>query len=223
VPSETREVRPGPGDRSLLTLDGQLLVVPAGWSLLPPGDAALSGRVKKQGPCWIVKEKRGRKVFSRGIWAPSERIEKVRRELAIERSLPAYTRKLEAGRARRDKEQAAYAREFELSVFAFLDFDPRHRELGQKMARAISNHAVPVGSGTVARTRRISVEQRAEAAAIAWMRHQTTAYEHMNIPRVMGKRREVRRLLAQHSRSLLNRYRNGELPAAGCPLIRALD
>jgi hypothetical protein len=34
---------------------------------------------------------------------------------------------------------------------------------------------------------------------IAWMRHQTTGYDGMVIPRVKGKRREVRRLLARRS------------------------
>ena len=69
---------------------------------------------------------------------------------------------------------------------------------------AVADHATPVGSGTVARTKRIPVERRAEAAVIAWMRHQTTAYDSMPIPRVKGKRREVRRLLAQRSKELLD-------------------
>jgi hypothetical protein len=91
------------------------------------------------------------------------------------------------------------------------------------MARAVATHAVPVGSGTVARTRRIPIEQRAEAAAIAWMRHQTTAYDDMAIPRVKGMRREMRRMLAQRSRELLRAYREGrQLSVASCPLQRAL-
>jgi hypothetical protein len=79
-----------------------------------------------------------------------------------------------------------------------------------------------VGSGTVARTRRIPVERRAEAAVIAWMRHQTTGYDGMVIPRVKGKRREVRRMLARRSQELLNGYRRGEPVLEGCPLHRAL-
>jgi hypothetical protein len=51
----------------------------------------------------------------------------------------------------------------------------------------VTDHATPVGSGTVARTKRIPVEQRAEAAVIAWMRHQTTGYDGMVIPRIKGK------------------------------------
>jgi len=86
----------------------------------------------------------------------------------------------------------------------------------------IADHATPVGSGTVARTKRIPVEQRAEAAVIAWMRHQTTAYDSMTIPRVKGKRREVRRMLAQRSKELLVRYRRGEIGSSECPLQSAL-
>src|SRR5437764_1240648 len=63
---------------------------------------------------------------------------------------------------------------------------------------------------------------RAEAAVIAWLRHQTTAYDSMMIPRVKGKRREVRRLLARQSQELLDRYRRGEPAPDGCPLWRAV-
>ena len=77
-------------------------------------------------------------------------------------------------------------------------------------------------SGTVARTMRIPVEQRAEAAVIAWMRHQTTGYDSMAIPRIKGKRREVRRMLAQRSQELLGQYRRGEAVGEDCPLKKAL-
>lgn len=90
-------------------------------------------------------------------------------------------------------------------------------------SRLIADHAVPVGSGTVARTERIPIEQRAEAATIAWMRHQTTGYDNMAIAQVRGKRREVRRMLAQRSVQLLSRYRHGRsVDTATCPLHRAL-
>jgi hypothetical protein len=108
------------------------------------------------------------------------------------------------------------------SRISFLTFHPDHAELGQRLARAVTDHATPVGSGTVARTKRIPVEQRAEAAVVAWLRHQTTGYDGMVIPRVKGKRREVRRLLAQRSKELLMRYRRGEPVLADCPLNKAL-
>jgi hypothetical protein len=104
----------------------------------------------------------------------------------------------------------------------FLNFHAAHEELATRFAKAVAEHATPVGSGTVARTKRIPIERRAEAAVIAWMRHQTTAYDTMVIPRVKGKRREVRRMLAERSKELLARYRRGEQDASLCPLARAL-
>src|SRR6185369_198978 len=101
-------------------------------------------------------------------------------------------------------------------------FHPDHADLADRLARAVTDHATPVGSGTVARTKRIPVEQRAEAAVIAWMRHKTTGYDGMSIPRVRGKRREVRRMLARRSHELLERYRRGEPVREDCPLKKAL-
>ena len=56
----------------------------------------------------------------------------------------------------------------------------------------------------------------------AWMRHKTTGYESMAIPRIKGKRREVRRMLARRSHELLEGYRRGEPVPKGCPLQKAL-
>ena len=96
-------------------------------------------------------------------------------------------------------------------------------ELAKRMAVRVSEHATPVGSGTVARTERIPVAARAEAAVVAWMRHQTTAYDHMDIPRIQGARREVRRELAEISRALLDLHRrDAPHAAAGCPLCKAV-
>lgn len=224
VPEQSRDLLVGPAPDRPRTADGTVLQVPAGWALLPPGDATLTRRVKKAGPAWSVKEKRGRKMFSRGVWAPAEHIEQAKAQLEVERADPKYERKLASDRARRAKKHAAYAVEFEAAVREFLGFAARHRALADAMAEAIAAHAVPVGSGTVARTQRIPVERRAEAATIAWLRHHSTAYDSMKIPRVKGMRREVRRMLAQRSRQLLSRYRRGEAVAADqCPLSRALS
>lgn len=214
---------PGPSERTVRGAGGKLLTAPEGWVLLPPGDAALTRRVKAAGEHWIVQEKRGRKTFSRGLWAPSETIERIRSELESERSTESYAKRLAAGARRREKVQAVYVEDFFGAVVSFLRFDLSHTEIAERMARAVTDHATPVGSGTVARTSRIPVEKRAEAAVIAWMRHQTTAYDSMVIPRVKGKRREVRRQLAQHSKDLLRRYRRGEIRTDDCPLLRALQ
>ncbi len=224
MPTETREVRPFSKPRHVLCADTRVLAVPDDWELLPPGDAALSRRIKQDGPSWTVIEQKGGKRFSRGIWAPAARIAALRAERASELQDPAYQRKLDASRTRRAVEQVAYAEDFRAAVLSFLNFHPSRRADAELMARLISDHAVPVGSGTVARTERIPIEQRAEAATIAWMRHQTTGYDTMVIPLVKGRRREVRRLLAQRSIQLLARYRQGHGggDAPTCALTRAL-
>ncbi len=223
MPTQTREVRPFSKPGHVLSADGRVLAVPADWALLPPGDAALSRRIKQDGPTWTVIEVKGRKRFSHGIWAPAARIAALQAERASECQDPAYQRKLAAGRNRRAAEQVVYAEDFRAAVLTFLDFHPAHRAEAELMARLISDHAVPVGSGTVARTERIPIEERAEAATIAWMRHQTTGYDNMVIPLVKGRRREVRRMLAQRSHQLLARYRQSPaIDVATCPLARAL-
>src|SRR5262249_13687137 len=190
--------------------DGTILSPPDGWALLPPGDAALTRRVKEAGDRWVVQEKKGRKTFSRGVWAPAATIDRIRADLEAERATDGYAKRTEADARRRDKAQAEYVEDFHGAVLAFLAFHPNYAELADGLARAVTDHASPVGSGTVARTKRIPVEQRAEAAVIAWMRHQTTAYDTMAIPRVKGQRREVRWLLARRSHELLDGYRRGE-------------
>jgi hypothetical protein len=167
--------------------------------------------------------KKGRKVFSRGVWAPAATIDRLRAELDAERSTQGYARRREADGRRREKAQAEYVEDFFGAVVSFLAFHPIHAALADRLARAVTDHATPVGSGTVARTKRIPLEQRAEAAVIAWMRHQTTGYDGMVIPRVRGKRREVRRMLARRSQELLDDYRRGAPVPEGCPLQRALS
>ena len=218
----TNTFTPGPTPDTVRVTDGKVLTVPEGWILLPPGDAALTRRVKEAGDHWVVQEKKGRKVFSRGVWAPAATIDSIRAELEAERSTEGYAKKKEAEARRRDKAQADYVEDFFGAVMAFLAFHPKHADLADRLARAVTDHATPVGSGTVARSRRIPVEKRAEAAVIAWMRHQTTGYDGMVIPRIKGKRREVRRMLAGRSKELLARYRRGEQVDDGYPLRMAL-
>lgn len=214
---------PGPSPGTVRASGGDVLTVPKGWILVPPGDAALTRRVKAAGPHWVVQERRGRKVFSRGIWTDEAIVRQIQQALEAERSTESHARKLAAGARRREKIQTAYVEDFQGAVLNFLDFAPAWSDLAGQLASVVTAHATPVGSGTVARTQRIPVERRAEAAVIAWMRHQTTAYDAMNIPRVKGARREVRRMLAQRSREILACYRSvKETPPADCPLREAL-
>lgn len=218
------QVEPGPRPRTVRGPAGESLDVPSDWDLLPPGDAAATRRVKARGPHWVMSRQKGRRRFGLGVWAARTVIEEIQATLAVEREDPAYQRKLEAGRARRSREQAAYVETFHAEVLQFLDFPLQHDDLAQALARAVTEHATPVGSGTVARTKRISTERRAEAAVIAWLRHQTTAYDSMRIERIKGRRREVRRMLAERSRELLDGYRRGEvIEPSRCPLARALE
>lgn len=223
MPHETLIAAPGPAERTIRTADGRVLDVPAGWVLVPPGDPGLTRRVKAAGPTWTMQEKRGRKLFSRGVWADKAGVARIEAELAAERASPAYARKQAAAGQRREREQAAYVESFEESVVVFLRFAPTYATLARHLAKVVAAHATPVGSGTVARTERIPIERRAEAAVIAWLRHQTTAYDSLKIPRVKGKRREVRRMLAEQSRLLLEGYRRGQaVDPARCPLRQAL-
>ncbi|WP_394831131.1 DUF2293 domain-containing protein [Pendulispora rubella] len=220
---ESLTLAPTADPRVFVSPDGTRCTPPAGWACLPPGDAGLTRRVKQAGPSWAVIEKRGRKAFSKGLWAPRENIEAARSALDAERATEGYAKKRAAATARREHEQAVYVVSFEEEVLGFLRFSPRWEELARSVARKVTAHATPVGSGTVARTKRISIDERAESAVIAWMRHQTTAYDSMVIARVKGKRREVRRELATVSRAVLDLHRRDAPHApAACPLCKAV-
>ena len=203
--------------------DGRVLPVPADWTCLPPGDAGLTRRVKAAGPSWAVVEKVGRKLFSKGVWAPTANITAAKAQLEAERAMPQYAKKLEKARSRREAEQVQYVDDFEGAVRTFLRFTSAFASLEEQVAQRVTAHATPVGSGTVARTERIPLERRAEAAVIAWMRHETTAYDSMKVARVKGVRREVRRQLAQISRAVLDLHRGRVAHSLGsCPLCGAV-
>jgi len=113
---------PGPIPNTVRSADGRVLTAPEGWILLPPGDAALTRRVKEADDHWIVQEKRGRKVFSRGVWAPATTIERIQADLEAERSTEGFAKKKEADLRRRDKAQAKYVEDFFGAVQSFLAF-----------------------------------------------------------------------------------------------------
>ncbi len=223
MPELNRLVRPGRTARSVSTESGLVLIPPAHWDLLAPGDAALTRRVKEMGPVWLVQVKQGRRLISKGIWADSGHIASARSAIAEKRATPGYARKRETDWARRQQRQETYALEFYQATLRFLDFHDRHRLIAEELARRVTEHATPIGSGTVARTERIPLSERVRAAVIAWMRHQTTAYDSMKIARIRGYRRDVRRGLAERSAEILATYRSGRLFAEGsCPLRAVL-
>jgi hypothetical protein len=226
MPDQNRTVRPAPHPKLkyLISEEGKTLHPPAGWACLKPGDAAVTRALKALGPCWTVIRKKGRRNFSEGVWAPAEHIEQAKEQVAEKRSDPAYAKRREGDLKRREKKQTVYVDTFHQAVVTWLNFHPMYMELAEQMAQAITEHATPVGSGTVARTERIPIEKRAAAAVIAWMRHKTTAYDTMRIAHIKGQRREVRRELARQSEGLLKSYRTGK-PAKPemCPLAKALQ
>jgi hypothetical protein len=103
---------PGPTPNTVRAADGRILTAPDGWILLPPGDAALTRRLKAAGDHWVAQEKKGRKIFSRGVWAPAATIDRIRAELDAERSTEGFAKKKEADARRRDKAQAVYVKDF---------------------------------------------------------------------------------------------------------------
>lgn len=214
-------VKPGPNGK-FTAENGDELIPPKGWEFFPAGDAGITRKVTGKGVFWRVQVKMGRRVISKGVWAPSETIASAIQETESVRSTDAYKKRLEYDRQRREEKQRLYEKEFYTEVLDFLSFAPLYKHLEEKIAKAVTIHAIPVGSGTVARTTMISVEERASRAVIAWMRHKTTAYDSMKIPRVKGKRREVRRMLAGMSTELLSAYRKGIATSDDCPLKKVL-
>lgn len=219
---EERIVMLGAGN-TLVSETGEQLTPPAGWVFLPAGDAGLTRKVTAAGKFWRVQAQMGRRIISKGIWAPGTIVAEAQQNIESIRATDAYKKKMAGARRRRDDKQAAFEQEFYQAVRAYLAFAPRFEEMERTMAKAVTVHAAPVGSGTVARTTMIPVEMRAEKAVIAWMRHQTTAYDSMQIARIKGERREVRRMLAQRSVELLQSYRQGRESVRDCPLRQALE
>src|SRR5437763_10711983 len=127
---------PGPTPNTVRSADGKILTVPEGWILLPPGDAALTRRVKAAGDHWVVTEKKGRKIFSRGVWAPAATIERIRADLETERSTESFTKKKEADARRRHQAQAEYVEDFVGAVATYLASHPKRAELADLLARA---------------------------------------------------------------------------------------
>ena len=206
----------------LLDENGHPVTPPEGWAFLPAGDAGVTRKVSSAGVFWRVQVKMGRRIISKGLWGPKNTIELVVLQMQSTRQTELYQKKVEAAKRRREKIQTEYVDDFCNQVERFLNFHPIYKDMGAKMAKLVSLHATPVGSGTVARTATISIEERASRAVIAWMRHQTTAYDQMPIARVKGERRRVRRMLAQRSVELLESYRKGEPIKIDCPLHAAL-
>lgn len=208
---------------NLITENGDFFVPPKHWSFLPAGDAGITRKITARGLYYRVQVKKGRRFISKGIWAPANIIAEAQKEVVATRLTDQYKNKLNKDRERRTKKQVEYEAEFCSEIERFLNFNETYKSLEKRMAKRVTAHAIPVGSGTVARTQMIPIEERASRAVIAWMRHKTTAYDNLKIARVKGERRAVRRNLAQQSVKMLEKYRKGEKIPADCPLRKAIN
>ena len=222
VENNIRIVKPG-SRGELIGPNGETLKPPSDWAFSPAGDAGITRKVTSNGAYWKVEVKKGRRTISLGIWAPEVTILQAQSDVQQIRLTDEYKKKQTYAAERREKKQIQYDAEFCQAVEDFLDFHNNHKDLEKKLARAVTVHAIPVGSGTVARTQLIPIEERAAHAVIAWMRHQTTAYDNLKIARVKGERRAVRRSLAQQSVELLSNYREGRPASVHCPLQKAMS
>src|SRR4051812_8991403 len=99
---------PGPEPNQVRAADGRVLTAPDDWTLVPPGDPGLTRRVKAAGDHWVVQVRRGRKIFSRGVWAPAASVERIRAELEQERATEGYARRQETSARRREAAQGEY-------------------------------------------------------------------------------------------------------------------
>lgn len=223
---ETKEIQIWPTMRPRVFRsegDGKEIIIPEDWVFVPSGDPALTRRLKTSGLCYIEVRKRKNRLESIGLWTQKDRIDGIKAALEEDRSTLQYVKKLEAARKKRAQEQQEYMDNFQDEVFNFLNFHPKYTNIALKLAWAVTKHATPIGSGTVARTQTIPLAQRVESAVIAWMRHQTTNYDSLGPMNVKGMRFEVRRSLAKESREILANYRNGaDINLDTCPLANAL-
>lgn len=217
-----RIVYPGKNG-NLIGEKGEILVPPASWAFLPAGDAGITRKVTSKGVFWRIEVKMGRRMISRGIWAPAITITQAQDEVKTVRLTDGYKKKRVSEISRREKRQELYDTEFCKAVEDYLNFHEIYKAIERKLASAVTVHAIPVGSGTVARTQTIPIEERAAHAVIAWMRHQTTAYDNVKIARIKGERRAVRRAFAQQSVALLANYRHGRVISDNCPLQKAMS
>ena len=126
---------PGATANTVRAANGEVLKVPEGWVLLPPGDAGLTRRVKAAGEHWVVQEKKGRKTFSKGVWAPAETITRIRSELEVERSTERYAKRKAADTRRREKAQADYDDKVNRMKVETGNIRKRLLEEGEKLAK----------------------------------------------------------------------------------------
>ena len=139
----------------MISSNGEYFTPPKHWSFLPAGDAGITRKITSRGLFKRVQVKRGRRFISKGIWAPARIIAEAQEEVHATRQTEAYKSRLNKDRDRRDKKQLEYEKTFCEAIEHFLNFHHNFKRLERELARVVTEHAIPVGSRTVARTQLI--------------------------------------------------------------------
>ncbi|MGI0054823.1 MAG: DUF2293 domain-containing protein [Thermoplasmata archaeon] len=150
------------------------LVLPQGWVFVPPGDAFVTREVKK-GPHWVLCRRRKGYTATLGVFCPDAAVTSA--EERAQTTAATRERRRTAARAARERAENRHRAAFEQAVLRFLSFAPEHEPLAREIARESAAQATAVRRGHVGRTRRLSLADRAELAARAWIRHKHTDYE----------------------------------------------
>jgi hypothetical protein len=153
------------------------LEIPDGWEFLPRGDAFLTRRVKAAGRYWLAWSPRSRSRPHRrklGLLAPKTVIDAAEAEAAATAAKRAQQRV--EGAKHRARQEDRYREQLAAAILDYLDFAPEHGELAGDIAATAATRAGEVGSGRVGRTRTLTLEDRAELAARAHIRHHHTSY-----------------------------------------------
>ena len=148
---------------------------PKEWEFLPAGDANLTRTVKRLGPHWVVVKSGKGYTRTVGVLAPSPSVGEARKlaETTEVRRLNTRKQSLE----RRQRQEGRYKQCFAEAVLKYLSFAPRHADVAQRIAEGAAQRATVVGSGRVGRTQTLSLEEKAELAARAYIRHRHTKFE----------------------------------------------
>ena len=152
--------------------------IPEDWEFLAPGDAFVTRRVKAAGVFWVAWRPRGRNRRHRrrlGLWAPRDAIDAAEAEATA--TADQRSKRREQSARSRDKQESTYRVEFAEAIRRFLAFAPEHADLVEGIATEAANRAGVVGSGRVGRTKLLSLDERAELAARALIRHSHTSYD----------------------------------------------
>lgn len=147
----------------------------ASYTLLPPGDVALTRRSKKYSTlCGVLLfwNHRRRRYERKGQYVEKEAIDKARSECLADAALREEKNKKAA--LIREKQDAVYIKEFGKAIRAYYPHCPENREF------EIATHACEKYSGRVGRTASAKEfdEKMIELAVQAHIRHTETNYDN---------------------------------------------